>query len=379
MLYGTPEDSAAQIAYLRKRGYPISYIELGEEPDGQYMLPEDYGALYVQWASALHRVDPTLKLGGPAFQGVNKDIDVWPDAQGRTSWLGRFLDYLKSHGRISDLAFFSFEHYPYEPCKVTWASLYDEASLVTHILQVWRDDGLPANIPMFITESNMAWNTSESFVDIFSGLWLADYIGAFLTGGGNAVYHFHYLPLGLRPGCNNSRGTFAMFTTDENLQVQQYTAQFFSSQLINLEWVLPGSGLHRIFPSSSDIKDSAGHTLVSSYAVLRPDGQWSLLVINKDQDNPYFVRVAFHDQVSNRESIFSGPVTLTTFGSAQYQWHPQLRGGFADPDGPPSHSSLSANAATTFTLPQASIVVLRGNISPVAPDGAPDGAAKAAP
>ena len=39
MLYGTPEDSAAEIAYLKKRNYPISYIEMGEEPDGQYMLP----------------------------------------------------------------------------------------------------------------------------------------------------------------------------------------------------------------------------------------------------------------------------------------------------------------------------------------------------
>ena len=31
LLYGTPEDSAAQIAYLLKRRYPISYVEMGEE------------------------------------------------------------------------------------------------------------------------------------------------------------------------------------------------------------------------------------------------------------------------------------------------------------------------------------------------------------
>ena len=51
-------------------------------PDGKHMLPEDYGALYLQFANALHHVDAGLKLGGPAFQGVSEDIRVWPDAQG---------------------------------------------------------------------------------------------------------------------------------------------------------------------------------------------------------------------------------------------------------------------------------------------------------
>ena len=82
MLYGTPDDAAAQIAYIEKRGYPIGYIEMGEEPDGKHAMPEDYGALYIQWADALHKVDPKLKLGGPIFEGVNEDIRVWPDAQG---------------------------------------------------------------------------------------------------------------------------------------------------------------------------------------------------------------------------------------------------------------------------------------------------------
>lgn len=32
MLYGTPEDSAAELAYIEKRGYPVSYVEMGERP-----------------------------------------------------------------------------------------------------------------------------------------------------------------------------------------------------------------------------------------------------------------------------------------------------------------------------------------------------------
>ena len=227
MLYETPEDAAAEIRYLENHKYPISYIEMGEESDGQYMQPEDYGALYLQFATALRKVDPSLKLGGPSFEGVNDDVEVWPDAEGRTSWLGRFLLYLRQHNRMQDLQFFSFEHYPYEPCHITWASLYEEPELIHHIIDVWHADGLPASMPFFITESNLSSSTSETYEDIFSGLWLADYIGSFLSNGGSGVYYFHYLPLQLEHGCNDSAGTFGMFTVHPDFSINQPLAQFF--------------------------------------------------------------------------------------------------------------------------------------------------------
>ena len=61
-------------------------------------------------------------------------------------------------------------------------------------MPVWREDGVPTNVPLFITECNFSSQYSESYLDLWGGLWLADYIGALLTGGGNAVYYFHYLP-----------------------------------------------------------------------------------------------------------------------------------------------------------------------------------------
>jgi hypothetical protein len=329
------------------------------------MLPEDYGALYLQFATALHSVDPALKLGGPVFEGVNEDILVWPDAQGKVSWLGRFVDYLKAHGRLADLAFMSFEHYPYEPCKIQWSSLYDEPALITNILRVWRDDGLPPNTPLFITEVNIAWATGEAFVDIFGALWLADYVGAFLTAGGDGLYYFHYLPSAVHGGCNQSYGTFGMFTVDSNYQILQPTSQFFASQMLTQEWAQPGDGDHRVFPVTSDILDPAGHVLVTAYAVHRPDGQWSLLVINKDQHNAHPVRIAFHDREAATDRTFTGPTTIITFGSAQYRWHASGRDGFADPDGPPARSMVTAGADTVFDLPGASVSVIRGTLAGV--------------
>jgi hypothetical protein len=379
MLYETPENSAAELAYLKKRNYPVSYVEMGEEADGQYMLPEDYAALYLQWATALHKVDPALKLGGPSFQGVNRDIEVWPDANGKVSWLGRFVDYLKQHGRMNDLAFFSFEHYPYDPCRIPWGMLYDEPELVSHIMQVWHDDGIPADMPMFITEGNLSSGASETFQDVFSGLWLADYIGSFLNAGGNGVYFFHYLPLHMEPGCNGSPGTFGMFTINGNYEIQQRLAQFYVAQLINLDWVQPDGGAHQVYAAKSDVEDGAGHDLVTAYAVKRPDGKWSLMLVNRDQETAHKVRVAFRGE-SAREESFAGPVDVATFGSAQYQWHPShtrfeahaehaaertvvaYTKGWADPDGPIARTKLTAGKDTLYEVPAASVVVIRGAV-----------------
>jgi hypothetical protein len=362
MLYGTPQDSAAQVTYLKKRGYPVSYIEMGEEPDGQYMLPEDYGALYLQWATALHRVDSNFKLGGPVFTGVEEDIKVWPDTKGRTSWLGRFIDYLKLHERLADLAFMSFEHYPYDGCETPWANLYQEPRLITHIMQVWRDDGLPAGIPLFDTETNA--HGGEASVDIFGALWLADSFAGFLTAGGQATYYYHALAYSPpHPACENSWGTYHMFVTDENYRIRQRTSQFFAAQMITQLWVEPTNAEHKLFSASSDVSDKQGNVLVTAYPVLRPDGQWSLMVVNRDHDAPHDVRIVFHDDSARIEREFAGPVEVVTFGKAQYQWHPARRNGYADPDGPPVSETITAGPTAVYTLSPASLNIIRGRLA----------------
>jgi hypothetical protein len=362
LLYGTPEDAAAQIAYVEKRGYAISYVEMGEEPDGQYFAPEDYAALYLQWATALHKVDPKLKLGGPVFEGVSEDIKFWPNAAGETSWFKRFLGYLKSHDRLSDLSFMSYEHYPYYDgtCQGPWSNLFKEPEILTHIVQVWRDDGLPDGVPMFNTETNAPGG--DAAVDVFGALWLGETFPAFLTAGGKASYYHHSLPYSTpHPACSNSWGTYHMFTTDHNWLIKQRTSQFFAAQMLTQEWAEPKDAEHRLFHAASDIKDKDGHVLVTAYAVLRPDGQWSLMLINKDYDNPHTVSIQFHDDDAKEDRSFTGPVARITFGKEQYTWHSAMRDGYADPDGPAARSILPAGTGQ-FMLPAASMTVLRGRV-----------------
>lgn len=354
MLYETPENAAAEIAYLYKRHYPISWIEMGEEADGQHMLPEDYGALYIQFATAIHKLVPEAKLGGPAFEGTFGDVEVWPDSMGRVSWLGRFLDYLKAHGKLNEFTFFSFEHYPFMEKENTasWNDLYLEPSLVSQVVQAWKDNGLPANLPFFMTEGNMGGGGGPT--DMKSGLWLADYVGAMLSEGASGTFYFHYIPT---PA---GRGQFLALDKDD--RVTNYPPQYLAAQLITKEWVQPIDAPHRLFKAASDLTDEAANVLVTAYAVERPDGQWSLMLINKDRDNDHAVRVVFADEGTKPARHFNGSVERITLGPAEYKWVGGANGGHADPDGPSTKTTVSGGSDAVYTLPKASIVVLRGKI-----------------
>lgn len=152
-----------------------------------------------------------------------------------------------------------------------------------------------------------------------------------------------------------------MFMVDKNYQIRQRTSQFFAARLITQEWAEPKDAQHRLFRATSDVKDSEGHVLLTAYALKRPDGQWSLMIVNKDYDHDHAVEVRFRDETRPGERFLTGPVTMITLGKAQYQWHPDRRNGSADPDGPPVTSSLTGNQNTRYTLPAASLTILRGH------------------
>jgi hypothetical protein len=121
--------------------------------------------------------------------------------------------------------------------------------------------------------------------------------------------------------------------------------------MINIEWVQHRSGVHQMFPSTAGVED------VTSYAVHRPDGNWSLMLVNRNETAPHTVNVSFNDSKSKRS--FAGPVTMVTFGSEQYVWKPDGAKSYADPDGPPVARVIQGSQ---FTLPKASVTVIRGKI-----------------
>jgi hypothetical protein len=192
--------------------------------------------------------------------------------------------------------------------------------------------------------------------DIFAGLWLGDSVGSFLTLGGDIYYHSPIQPEPIRSGCHGF-STYGNFVADENLNIRAHTSQYYASQMINLEWVNHHGGGHQLFAASSDLKDRAGHTLITAYPVQLPDGEWSVMIINKDQTNPHLVRPVFDDGSSPKS--FAGTVSMVSFGSDQYVWRSDGVNSHPDPNAPPVRKTVQGNL---IELPRASLTVLRGKL-----------------
>jgi len=75
---------------------------------------------------------------------------VWPDANGKAcGWAASLI--ISANATVYRIWRSSPTSInPYDPCRISWSSLYQEPELVTHIMQVWKNDGLPADIPSFI-------------------------------------------------------------------------------------------------------------------------------------------------------------------------------------------------------------------------------------
>jgi hypothetical protein len=309
-----------------------------------------------------------VKLGGPVFSGVNSELKTWPDAAGNFSWLNRFLKYLAARGHFADLDFMSFEHYPFDGCehgaKLTH-DLLTEPSIVKTVVDAWHNDGLPKSTPLYITEANFSSvNFTQTTMQIEGALWLADYMGSSLANGVQRVVYYQDepVPLTQNSGCPNDWGNLTMFVADRNAVIHARAAQYFGVQMIDQHWLSPGSGLHELYPASTNIT-RGGFPLVTAYAAKRPDSTWSIMLVNKDAV-AHDVAVQFED-APGPTTGFIRDVTRITFGIAQYVWRSRGAASRPDPNDPPAVSTVHGGANATYSIPALSITVLRGSTAAI--------------
>jgi hypothetical protein len=361
LAYDTPENAANEIRYLRARGYSFDKVELGEEPDGQYITPEDFGALYLQWATAIHRMDPNLKLGGPSFQEIMPDREGRPVRLGNSEWMRRLLDYLKRRGRLSDYSFFSFEWYPFDDvCAPVAPQLASAPKLLENALHDMERRGLSREIPWIISEYGYSAFATRAEISIEGALLNADIVGKFLTLGGDQAFLFGYTPGTVGRDFPCTAGGNMLFSMDDDGDITHHFATYFGARLVTQEWLQPTNEVHEIYPASTNARNSKGEELVTAYAVHRPDGLWSVLLINKDPQRSFDVWIKFQDDSKRSVSSLQGPLDVYQYSPAQYQLSDDKKNPYPTKAGPPIHRVIGDNELGILKLPAYSLTVARG-------------------
>jgi hypothetical protein len=373
LLYDTPENAVAEVNYLLQRNYSLEGIELGEEPDGQWVSPEDYGALYAGVARRLAKLRPPVKVGGPSLQNFEDQLLTWADENGNRSWMNRFWEYIR--GVKVRFDFLSFEFYPFDNvCADVAPHLLQIPKRLGAIIASLRKDGVSSDIPWLMTEYGYSVFGGRPEVDIEGALFNADTVGAFLSLGGAKPYLYGYEPNYLQDELKCSWGNLMMLQLHPKTDQMNRLSAYYAAQLLTKEWMQPTNEQHEIFPVTINETKNAPHGLptvasakaavtrpnVTAYAVRRPDKQWALLAINKNPKRAAQLYVGFNIPTAKQLQSFVGKVEVIQFSRAQYSWHANGPNGHPIRSMPPVQFTREAPAS--YELPPYSLTVLRGKV-----------------
>lgn len=362
LLYDTPDNAAAEIRYLKARHYQVMNVEMGEEPDGQDVTPGDYVSLYVQWGSALHKVDPGLVLGGPGFETDITGWPAWPDAKGETSWVHQMFACFAVRGRTKDIGFFSFEWYPFDDtCAATAPQLAAEPAILGASLDRLRRQGVPRSLPMYITEYGYSSYAGRAEVDIEAALLNADVVGQFLTLGGRRAYLY-----GLEPNTMireskacDAWGNLALFLRDSERGELAPTAACRGIEMVLNDWLRGAASEHSIQVAGSDIRNPAGLSLVTAYSQKDPGGKRAVLLVNKDPRMAWNVKVRVMNTQTGDLRAWRKPVEIVQYSRGQYVWKPGGETGHATVNLRPKRGYILKPPGDGYSLPPYSLTVLR--------------------
>jgi hypothetical protein len=224
--------------------------------------------------------------------------------------------------------------------------------MLTATLDRQRAEGVPAHVPMLVTELGYSAFATRAEVDLPGALLDADAIGTLLTRGGEGAYVYGPEPDQLireLPKCD-TWGNLTLWLAGSDRRITYPTAALWAMRLLSQTWVRPGDGPHSLLATSVS-PDAA----MSAYAVRRPDGRTAVLLINRDPGVAYAA-------AGRGGGAPAGPLETATLSRATYVWHPGGAGGYPSPDAPPARDRLADGAAVP--VPPLSMVVATAAGSP---------------
>jgi hypothetical protein len=267
---GSIENAVSLLKYANQtKKYNIKYWSIGNEPSlyaKGAALVEGYDTVrynkeWRQFAEALRKVDPSIKLVGPDTHQFMADPAARPKDINGKDWMEEFL---KANGDLVDVV--AFHRYPFPkntqdliPAKDELLASSEEWDEIIPAMRKVISETTGQDKPIGILEINSNWASvsggEASPETFYNALWFGDVLGRMIKNRVDMVGQF---VLSMAPG----GGELGLFARDNPRPIYYVYPMYkrFGRELIE---------------SSTD-KD-----LVSIYAAKRDDGALTLMVINR--------------------------------------------------------------------------------------------------
>lgn len=333
-LYDTPANVANEARWLKAHRVPLRGLELGEEPDGNWVYPEHYARLYLLMADAVRKVLPTTPIGGPSFQTVVEDYAEFP--RNGKPWLSRFKEELADRKRLSDFAFCSFEWYPFDD---VWSPavvhLPTMAAKLGHVLDRLDHLGM-AGMPWYITEYGYSAYAAPAEVDAPGAVFDFDTALTALSRGCACSYKYGYEAADVIAEMPHVYGNnmALMGSTEPPLKMPT----FWSAWLLTHVFCATGPG-HDL------LGVSGGDAALGAYACRRPDGSVMLALLNRTD----------HDAMAAIETA-KPRLSGFTYGRPNFAWKHVRPDSRPDRNVPPTKVTVDPKRVR---CPGYSITILR--------------------
>ena len=254
------------------------------------------------------------------------------------------MSALRSLDATALLGFFSFEFYPFEEfCTSGAAKLAAEPQLLDSLATRLRGDGVPASVPLVISEYGLSACSRVMEVEPVSALFTAQTAVEWLEHGGAATYLFGFAPNRPMRGempCAG-RGNMMLWLADRRDKARWRLPAYYGWRLLTREWALAGDAPYKLFPSKSSGP-------VTAYPLRRPDGRLSVLLLNRSEA-PVAIRLAKLGRTRSAPEVLE-------YGAERFHWS-------VDRERPvitlPPHRERLCSWTAPLTLPAMTMAVLR--------------------
>ena len=274
LLTDTPENALAELHYLRRRGLPIDWVEVGEEPEGQGAPPRMAAALYRRMALRLAKDDPEVPIGGPSL--IDPVADTALDDED-DSWTNAFVQSLRQSHDPVPFSFLSTELYPVEDlCEPPARMLNEAASSPRRMAERFRRDG-KGELSSAITEYGLSPYGGRALLGPVSALADVEILANGLAQGVPRMYLYGSSPTLAVRGERKCAGWGNLTLWDSNAlgRIRAPSVRLRVFEGLRDRWSNPSDEQEAL------LKVRGAPAGIDAFALRRSDRSVSILIVNR--------------------------------------------------------------------------------------------------